>query len=214
MAKKKVEVEVDIETNVEGSIAQLKELKKQLKLTAAGSEEFKKLYSQIDDLEDKIKSGKNVSKDWVDTLEGAGGPLGMLGKTINSLKVSTVSFGTALKATGIGLLVSTIGLLVGAFSKSETAMKSLQPLMIQLEKLFNGLVTALQPLLDVFIQLAIKILPVITKGIAPNGEINFEFVPDNEADDAAARQATNMVHKLINQNNDPHTILQHWVMHH
>ena len=53
---------------------------------------------------------------------------------------------------------------------------------------------------------------VITKGIAPNGEINFEFVPDNEADEPAARQATNMVHKLINQNNDPHTILQHWVM--
>jgi hypothetical protein len=53
---------------------------------------------------------------------------------------------------------------------------------------------------------------VITKGLAQNGEINFEFVPDNEMDDAAARQATNMVHKLINQNNDPHLILQHWVM--
>ena len=53
---------------------------------------------------------------------------------------------------------------------------------------------------------------VITKGLAQNGEINFEFVPDNEADDAAARQATNMVHKLLNQNNDPHFILQHWVM--
>jgi len=53
---------------------------------------------------------------------------------------------------------------------------------------------------------------VITKGIAQNGEINFEFVPDNEADDEAARQATNMVHKLVNQNNDPHFILQHWVM--
>jgi len=53
---------------------------------------------------------------------------------------------------------------------------------------------------------------VITKGIAQNGEINFEFIADNEDDDAAARQATNMVHKLINQNNDPHTILQHWVM--
>jgi len=53
---------------------------------------------------------------------------------------------------------------------------------------------------------------VIVKGIAQNGEINFEFVADNEADDDAARQATNMVHKLINQNNDPHTILQHWVM--
>lgn len=53
---------------------------------------------------------------------------------------------------------------------------------------------------------------VITKGIAQNGEINFEFVADNEDDEAAARQATEMVHKLINQNNDPHTILQHWVM--
>jgi hypothetical protein len=53
---------------------------------------------------------------------------------------------------------------------------------------------------------------VITKGIAPNGEINFEFVATNEADQVAARQATNMVHKLINQNNDPHLILQHWVM--
>ena len=53
---------------------------------------------------------------------------------------------------------------------------------------------------------------VITKGMAQNGEINFEFVPDNEDDEAAARQATNMVHKLINQNNDPHFILQHWVM--
>ena len=53
---------------------------------------------------------------------------------------------------------------------------------------------------------------VITKGIAQNGEINFEFIPDNEADEAAARQATEMVHKIINQNNDPHTILQHWTM--
>jgi hypothetical protein len=53
---------------------------------------------------------------------------------------------------------------------------------------------------------------VITKGLAQNGEINFEFVADNEDDAEAARQATNMVHKLINQNNDPHHILQHWVM--
>lgn len=53
---------------------------------------------------------------------------------------------------------------------------------------------------------------VITKGLAQNGDINFEFIADNEADAAAARQATNMVHKLLNQNNDPHFILQHWVM--
>jgi hypothetical protein len=53
---------------------------------------------------------------------------------------------------------------------------------------------------------------VISKGLMANGEINFEFVPDNEDDAEAAKQATNMVHKLVNQNNDPHFILQHWIM--
>ena len=53
---------------------------------------------------------------------------------------------------------------------------------------------------------------VISKGLMQNGEINFEFVPDNEDDTYAARQATEMVHKLVNQNNDPHFILQHWIM--
>ena len=36
----KIEVEVDIQTNIEPSIAQLRELKKQLKETAVGSQEF------------------------------------------------------------------------------------------------------------------------------------------------------------------------------
>jgi hypothetical protein len=53
---------------------------------------------------------------------------------------------------------------------------------------------------------------VINKGLAPNGEINFEFVEDNEADDVAARQATDMVSRIINQENDPHFILQRWIM--
>ena len=53
---------------------------------------------------------------------------------------------------------------------------------------------------------------VISKGLMQNGEINFEFVPDNEDDSTAARQATDMVHKIVNQMNDPHQILQHWIM--
>ena len=53
---------------------------------------------------------------------------------------------------------------------------------------------------------------VIAKGLMPNGEINFEFVADGEMDEAAARQATNMVSKVVNQMNDPHFILERWVM--
>ena len=53
---------------------------------------------------------------------------------------------------------------------------------------------------------------VIAKGLMPNGEINFEFVADGEEDEKAARQATNMVNKVVNQMNDPHFILERWVM--
>jgi len=53
---------------------------------------------------------------------------------------------------------------------------------------------------------------VIAKGLMPNGEINFEFVADDEADEVAARQATEMVKKVVNQMNDPHFILERWVM--
>jgi hypothetical protein len=164
-SKREIDVDINVESNLDGSIAQLKELKKQLKNVAAGSDEFKKLYNEIDDLEDKIKGAKKGSADWIDTLESAGGPLGMLGSTLNKLKVSTTSFGAALKATGIGLVVAAIGGLVAAFSKTEGSMKKLEPLFIGLEKIFGGLVQAFQPVLDAFLEMAMTVLPYITEGI-------------------------------------------------
>ena len=53
---------------------------------------------------------------------------------------------------------------------------------------------------------------VINKGLMPNGEVNFEFVPDGEEDEPGAKQATHMVSKVINEQNDPHFILQRWIM--
>lgn len=53
---------------------------------------------------------------------------------------------------------------------------------------------------------------VIAKGLMPNGEINFEFVADTENDEEAARQASDMVSKVVNQMNDPHFILERWIM--
>lgn len=53
---------------------------------------------------------------------------------------------------------------------------------------------------------------VIAKGLTPNGEINFDFVADSEEDEVAARQATNMVSKVVNQMNDPHFVMERWAM--
>jgi cell fate (sporulation/competence/biofilm development) regulator YmcA (YheA/YmcA/DUF963 family) len=80
---KSIEVDINVNNNIEGSISQLKALKRELKNTAVRTEEFKNLFNQIDDLEDKIKSAKNVSSDWIDSLESAGGPIGMLGGALN-----------------------------------------------------------------------------------------------------------------------------------
>jgi hypothetical protein len=165
MADKKIKVQVDVDVNAEPSIAQLKALKKQLKETAAGSDEFKKLYNQIDDLEDKIKGTKAASSDWIDTLESAGGPIGALGAGLNKLKQSTVSFGAALKATGIGLAIAAVGGLVAAFSQVDGATKKLEPLMIGLQKILGGIFEALTPLIDSFVELATKALPYVTEGI-------------------------------------------------
>ena len=162
---KSIEVDINVNNNIEGSIAQLKQLKRELKGAAVGTEEFKKLYNQIDDLEDKIKSAKNVSSDWIDSLESAGGPLGMLGAAINKGKVATQSFGAALKATGIGLVVALIGGLVAAFSKSESSMKKLEPLFEGLEKIMAGILEVAQPMIDMFIELAIKAMPYVTKAV-------------------------------------------------
>lgn len=163
MADKNIKVKVDVDVNAEGSIAQLKALKKQLKDTAAGSDEFKKLYNQIDDLEDKIKSSKNASSDWVDSLESAGGPLGALGAGLNKAKVATQSWGAALKATGIGLIVALVAGLVGAFKEQEGAMKKLQPLLIAMERIFNGIFKAIEPVFNMLVDLAMKAMPYVTQ---------------------------------------------------
>jgi hypothetical protein len=163
MADKKIKVKVDVETNAAGSIAQLKELKKELKATAAGSADFKRLVGEIDDLEDKLKSAKTAAGDWVDQLESAGGPLGQVGAAINKLKLSTQSFGAALKATGIGLVVSLLAGFVAALSKSDSTMKKFEPILIMFEQALNGILGALQPLIDGFIELALNVMPYVTQ---------------------------------------------------
>jgi hypothetical protein len=165
MAEKTVKVNVDIETNVEPTINNLRELRKQLKSTAAGSEDFKKLSAQIRDVEDAVESAKLGADDLGGALESVPGPIGNIAKAFKVLELNTKSFGLALKATGIGLLVGTVGLLVGAFTKVEGSMKALEPVTIMLEKAMGGLVKAFQPMIEQFAELITFILPPAIKFI-------------------------------------------------
>jgi hypothetical protein len=165
MADEKIVIDIEAKIDAAQSIKELKELKLLQRQVAAGSPEFAKLANAIDDLEDKIKGAKKGSADWIDTLESAGGPIGMLGAALNKAKVATVSFGSALKAAGIGLIVSAVAGLVAAFTQVEGATKKLEPIFIAFEQILGGIFEALTPLIDAFVELATGALPYITSGI-------------------------------------------------
>ena len=86
----KIEVEIDVQTNIEPSLAQLRELKKQLKETAAGSQEFINLQRQIDDVGDSLTTARAGAGNFADVLGKLPGPIGaiggQLGGTITTLK--------------------------------------------------------------------------------------------------------------------------------
>jgi hypothetical protein len=161
----KVEIDIEVNSNIEPSLKQLRELKKQLKETAAGSADFKRLSAQIRDVEDAIEGAKLGADDFAGALEAAPGPVGKLFQAIKKVEIATKSWGAALKATGIGLIVAAVGGLVAAFTQTEGSLKKLEPLLIGLEKIFGGIVEAFQPVLDAFLEMALQALPYITDGI-------------------------------------------------
>jgi hypothetical protein len=162
---KKIDVQLLIKSDLAPTFANLKQLKAALKGVTAGSAEWDAITSKIAEMKLEIKSATKVSTNLSDTLEGLGGPLGAVGGAINKVKSSTQSWGAALKATGIGLVVSLIGGLVAAFHESEGAGKKLEPLFIGLEKIMGGILEVAQPMIDMFIELALKALPYVTKAV-------------------------------------------------
>jgi hypothetical protein len=90
MADKKIKVKVDVETDVEPSLAQLRLLKKQLKETAVGSQEFINLQRQIDDVNDSLVGARAGAGNFADVLGQLPGPIGAIGGqvggTIQTLK--------------------------------------------------------------------------------------------------------------------------------
>ena len=100
MADKTIKVKVDVETDVEPSIAALKALKKQLKETAAGSEEFIALQRQIDDVQDSLVSARAGAGNFVDVLGTLPGPIGSIGGQLSGT-IQTLKQFSGLKLTNI-----------------------------------------------------------------------------------------------------------------
>ena len=165
MATTELKVKIVSAINAERTLKTLRELKKLQKETVAGSDDYKKIQARINDIGDAAKTAKGQSEDWIDALAGAGGPIGSLGRGLDTITSSTNKFGLALKATGIGLIVALVAQLVAAFTENEKAMKKLEPIMIAFEQILGGIFAALEPVLDAFVELAMQAIPYLTKGI-------------------------------------------------
>lgn len=104
---KKIEVEIDVTTNVEPSIAELKRLKKEIKDTAAGSAEFALLQQQINDTEDAIKAARTGASNFSEVLGQLPGPIGEIGNKVSGAVNTLKQFGslklTDLKASFVEL---------------------------------------------------------------------------------------------------------------
>ena len=166
MAKtQEIDVKIKAILDAGPSVAGLKELKKLQKEVGAGTEEFKKAQQGINDFSDSVKTAKGQSQDLTDSLASVPGPIGLIARGYDNLSSSTNKFGLALKATGIGLLVALVGQLVVAFTSNEKAMKKLEPIMIGFEQILGGIFAVLEPVFDLFIDLALKAMPYLQKAI-------------------------------------------------
>jgi len=97
-----------IEIDTEPSIAELKKLKKQLKDTAAGSDDFKVLQQKINDMEDAIKSARTGASNFTEVLGQLPGPIGNIGNSLSSTVNTLKQFG-ALKLTDIQASFTELG---------------------------------------------------------------------------------------------------------
>ena len=97
-----------IEIDTEPSIAELKKLKKQLKDTAAGSDDFKNLQQKINDMEDAIKSARTGASNFTEVLGQLPGPIGNIGNSLSSTVNTLKQFG-ALKLTDIQASFTELG---------------------------------------------------------------------------------------------------------
>jgi hypothetical protein len=156
-------IDIDAVINTGDSLQKLRALKKAQKEVVAGSAEFNKLAASIRDTEDALDAAKIGADDLAGALENAPGAVGAIAKGFKSLELNTKSFGTALKATGIGLLVALVGGLVAAFMENERAMKKLEPVMEAFQKILGGIFAAFEPVLDIFIEMVEMVLPYFTQ---------------------------------------------------
>lgn len=101
------EAELNIKTNLPATIAELRNLKQELKTVDADSDRFRTLTADINDMQDAIKASKTGADNFAEVLGTLPGPIGQIGSQIGGTIQSLKQFGaikfTNLKASFVDL---------------------------------------------------------------------------------------------------------------
>ena len=129
MADKIIKVKVDVESNVEPTIAGLKKLKQELKEISFTDPKFKEKEQEINDYTDALKAAKTGAGNFAEVLGQLPGPIGDIGNKIGGAVNTLKQFG-ALKLTDIKTSFVELGKDLGDAAKGLENLQILQKLIL------------------------------------------------------------------------------------
>ena len=172
-----IEVEVDVSTNADQAEGKLGSLKSQIRETTqamqklelqgkATGDQYEKLRSKLDGLNDAQDRAKFKAGQFEDRLASLPGPLGQLGSGIKTAGDSFATFGKTLTVS-LGI----VGLLVAAFFAIKEALSKTKEGQEGLSKAMSAFNSVVAPLFAILEKVGNIVLPIITKGFEALGSV-------------------------------------------
>ena len=172
-----IEVEVDVSTNADQAEGKLGSLKSQIRETTqamqklelqgkATGDQYEKLRSKLDGLNDAQDRAKFKAGQFEDRLASLPGPLGALGSGIKTAGDSFATFGKTLTVS-LGI----VGLLVAAFFAIKEALSKTKEGQEGLSKAMSAFNSVVAPLFAILEKVGNIVLPIITKGFEALGSV-------------------------------------------
>ena len=117
----------------------------------AGTKEFKELSNKLDELSDQQGRVKFQSAQLEDKLAALPGPIGGIGKSLQSAKsaIDTFGKGIAISLGVITLIITAILAFKEALSRTEEGQAKLNKISEAFEKIMNGLFAILEPIANI-----------------------------------------------------------------
>jgi hypothetical protein len=172
-----VEIEVDVNTNADKAEGKIGSLKSQIRETTqamqklelqgkATGDQYEKLRSKLDNLNDAQDRAKFKAGQFEDRLASLPGPLGALGSGIKTAGDSFATFGKTLTVS-LGI----VGLLVAAFFAIKEALSKTKEGQEGLSKAMSAFNSVVAPLFAILEKVGNIVLPIITKGFEALGSV-------------------------------------------